>query len=77
MSEDRPFLVWIGRIEQEDFLKKTKTLRGQFGEFPCSNSSSLLSTQPPTVCSHWAVEGIEPKSEALGKESEHLGGGLR
>ena len=34
------------RIEQEDFSQKEKDPLGHFGEFPCSNSSSLLSTWP-------------------------------
>ena len=34
------------RIEHQDFPKK-KNPQGHFGEFPCSNSSSLLFTQPP------------------------------
>ena len=35
------------RIEQKDFSQKEKDPLGHFGEFPCSNSSSLLSTPPP------------------------------
>ena len=34
------------RSEQEDFSPKEKDPLGHFGEFPCSNSSSLLSTPP-------------------------------
>ena len=34
------------RIEQEDFSQKAKDPLGHFGEFSCSNSSSLLSTRP-------------------------------
>ena len=33
-------------MEQEDFSQKEKDPLGHFGEFPCSNSSSLLSTLP-------------------------------
>ena len=70
MSEDRPFLVWIGRIEQEDFLKKTKTLRGHFGEFPCSNSSILLSSQlSGTPSGLWGLSS--PNLKHWG-ESAHL-----
>ena len=52
--------VWSGRIEQEDFLKKKKTLQQQL--------------QSPLYPAAWfscgAVRGIEPKYKAPG-----MGGG--
>ena len=36
MREDRPFLVWSGRIEQEDFPQKKKALRGTLGNSPAA-----------------------------------------
>ena len=55
------------RIEQQDFSKNKKTLRGHFGKLPYSNSSSLISTPPPTqglcasnsACPQLILEGAE------------------
>ena len=62
MREDRPFLVWSSGIEQEDFLKKKKTLRGSL-----ENSPTAVSSPPATRHSHRGVGGIEPKSAAPGR----------
>ena len=48
------------RNEQEDFSQKEKDPLGHFGEFPCSNSASLLSTPPPIRdYVHLILEGAE------------------
>ena len=60
------------RIEQEDFSQKEKDPLGHFGEFLCSNSSSLLSTRPLASwaltwgCVHLISEGAETTGTTLG-----------
>ena len=47
MQENRPFLVWSGRIEQEDFLKKKRTLGGTLENSPAATAS--VSSPPPAL----------------------------
>ena len=56
------------RIEQEDSSQKEKDPLGHFGEFPCSNSSSLLSPYHPLGdCVHLIWEGAETRGTTQGR----------
>ena len=57
--------MWSSRIEQEDFLKKKKTLGGTLGNSPAGTPQ--VSSPPATRHSHRGVGGIEPKSAAPGR----------
>ena len=62
-------LVWRGRLEQEEFLKKKKCKKrhSATGEFPYSSRFGLLPTQPRSA-PHSGTEGpSEPTPEAPGK----------
>ena len=51
--EDKPFLVWSGRLEQEYFLKKKKTLGGTLGNSTTATAPiSFPPSRPalPQVC---------------------------
>ena len=74
MLEDRPFLVWSGRIEQEGFLKKKKTLGGTLENSPAATAPvfSPSSCLPGTPSGLWGVWSPDPKHG--GGESAHLGG---
>ena len=85
---DRPWPSWRGvlcersgpslyggshRIEQEDFSQKEKDPLGHFGEFPCSNISSLFSTPPPDGnCAHLILEGAENTGTTWGRVPSNL-----
>ena len=74
MREDRPFLVWSSKTEQEDFLKKKKIQRGTLGNSPAATAPASSSPHPLAAWhSYGAMGDIEPKCEAQG-ESGHLGG---
>ena len=64
------------RIEEKDFSPKEKDPLGHFGDFPCSNSSSLLSTRPLASpgsvhidgdCMHLISEGAESTGTTQGR----------
>ena len=56
MLEDRPFLVWSGRIEQEDFPKKKKTLRGTLGNSPAAADLGCGGYRAQILSTGWGGE---------------------
>ena len=68
---------WGGRIEQEDFLKKKKTLRGTLGNSAAAAATvSSPTSRPPCVSAGlWGASSPNPKHGVGGVESAHRGGG--